>query len=81
MERLVDGIEEVVDVLLEDTRLVVVDLGNVRLDDIGVRTTEKVGAAVAHRARINDIVAIGIVSSGADGVGASDVGGCIGNDR
>ena len=47
MEGLEDGIKEGVDVLLEDTSRVVVDVRNVRFDDIGVRATKEGEAAVA----------------------------------
>ncbi len=40
MEGLEDGVEKVVDVLLEDTSLVVVDSGDVGTDDISIRAAE-----------------------------------------
>jgi len=80
VEGLVDGVEEGVDVLLEDTSLVIVDAGNVVLNDVGVGgAKEGEGIRFAKWFRINNVVAVGIVGSGADGVGTSDIGGGAGN--
>jgi len=80
VERLEYGIEHVVDVLLHDTGLVVVDGSDVALDDIGVGSAEEVRSTIAHGIRVDDVVSIDIVSSGADGVGAADIGRDVGHD-
>jgi len=80
VEGLVDGVEEVVDVLLHDTGLLVVDGSDVVLDDIGVGAAEEVEATITHGITIDNIVAVNIVSTWGDGVGASDVGRGVGND-
>ena len=48
MERLEDGIEEVVNVLLHDTGLLHVNAGDVAFDDISVRSAEEVESAITH---------------------------------
>jgi hypothetical protein len=47
VEGLVDGIEHGVDVLLEDTSRVVVDVGNVVLNDVGVGSAEESEGTIA----------------------------------
>jgi len=80
VEWLVEGIEEVFDVLLEDTSLVHVDSSDVALDDVGVRTTEEISSTIAECVRVNNVVAILVVSTGSDGVSAADIGGNVSQD-
>jgi hypothetical protein len=47
VEGLVDGIEHGVDVLLEDTCRIVVEVGNVVLNDVGVGGAKESGGTIA----------------------------------
>jgi len=80
VEGLVDVVKHVVNVLLHDAGLVVVNGSDISLDDIGIRGAEEVRAAVAHRSGVDDVVAMLVIGSRADGVSAANIGGDVSHD-
>jgi len=79
VERLVDGVEHGFDVLLQDAGLVVVNGSNVVLDNVGVGSAEESEFTIAHGIRVDNVVAVAVVGSGADGVGTSNISGGVGD--
>jgi len=73
IERLKYGVEHVVDVLLHQAGLLGVLRRDVALNDIGVRGTKEVEVFTAHGIGINDVIAVIVIGSRADGMRAAHV--------